>query len=142
MTREKSFDLLKKILPVGIKCEKRIIEIPLENTIGAIHWTTGYRVDHMVSAANMKRSSWAGFQPPSIKTSKKETFLAVSLLSLPFDTTRALFSAFLLFFLADLQFSAKPGDEFQQVRQAAHLFHALHLVEKVSRSNFPFTSFF
>jgi hypothetical protein len=63
---------LKKIIPVGVKGEKGIIEIPLENTVGAIHWTIGNRVDDMVSAANMVRGSRAGFQTSSVKTGKEE----------------------------------------------------------------------
>jgi hypothetical protein len=53
MAREKSFDLLKKILPVGIKGEKGIIEIPLEHAIRAIHRTVGDRIDDVVSATDV-----------------------------------------------------------------------------------------
>ena len=51
--REKSFDLLKKILPVGIKGEKGIIEIPLKHAIRAIHWAVGDGIDDVVSAADV-----------------------------------------------------------------------------------------
>jgi hypothetical protein len=70
---KKGIDLLKEIIPVCVKSEKGIIEIPLENTVGAIHRTIGHRVDDMVSAANMVRSSRTRLQTFSIKTGKEKT---------------------------------------------------------------------
>jgi hypothetical protein len=69
-------DLLKKVIPVGIKGEKGIIEVPLKNTIGTIHRTIGDRIDHMVTAADMLGGPRTGLQPPSIKTGDEEMSLA------------------------------------------------------------------
>jgi hypothetical protein len=60
MARKKSFDLLKKILPVGIKGEKGIIEIPLKHAIRAIHWAVGDGIDDMVSATDVVGCSRTG----------------------------------------------------------------------------------
>jgi hypothetical protein len=59
--REESLYLLKEIIPVGIEGEKWIIEISLKDTVGAIHRAIGNGVDHIVPAADMIGSSWAGF---------------------------------------------------------------------------------
>jgi hypothetical protein len=72
--RKEGIDLPKEVIPVGVKGEKGIIEIPLENTVGAIHRTIGDGVHHIVTAADMPGGSWAWLQTPSIKSGDEKIF--------------------------------------------------------------------
>jgi hypothetical protein len=69
---KEGIDLLKEVIPVGVKGEKGIIEVLLKNTVRTIHWAIGDGVDHIVPTADMPGGSWTGFQTPSIKMSNKK----------------------------------------------------------------------
>jgi hypothetical protein len=58
MAREKRFDLLKKIFPVGIKGKEGIVEIPLKHTVRTIHRAVGDGIDYVVSAADVTGCPW------------------------------------------------------------------------------------
>jgi hypothetical protein len=58
MAREKSFDLLKKVLPVRIKSEEGIIEISLKHTVRTIHRAISDGIEDMVSAADVVGCPW------------------------------------------------------------------------------------
>ena len=70
--RKEIIYLLKKVIPVGIEGEKWIIEVPLQDTVGAIHRAIGDSVDHIVPAADMVGGSRTGLQTPSVKTGDEE----------------------------------------------------------------------
>ena len=74
ITRKESFYLLEKVIPVGIKVEKWIIEISLKHAVRAIHRAIANGVDHIVTAADMIGSSRTGLQTPSIKMGNEEMF--------------------------------------------------------------------
>jgi hypothetical protein len=58
MAREKRFDLLKKIFPVGIKGKEGIVKIPLKYTVRTIHRAVGDGIDDVVSAADVTGCPW------------------------------------------------------------------------------------
>jgi hypothetical protein len=78
MARKKSFDLLKKIFPVGIKGEKGIIEIPLKHTVGTIHRAVRNGIDDVVSAADVIGCSRTRLQTLPIKRGDEKIFLPYS----------------------------------------------------------------
>jgi hypothetical protein len=61
MANKKGLYFFEKIIPVGVKGKKGIIEIPLKHTIRAVHWTVSDDIDHMISAADMARCPRTGF---------------------------------------------------------------------------------
>jgi hypothetical protein len=73
--REESIDLLKQGIPIRVKGEKWIIEVPLKDTVGTIHRAIGNGIDHIVSTTDMIGSPWTGFQTSSIKMGEEEMFL-------------------------------------------------------------------
>jgi hypothetical protein len=74
IARQETFDLLKKVIPVGVKGEERVIEIPLKHTVGTVHGTIGDAIDYIITAAEMIGGSRAGLQTPSIKMRDQEMF--------------------------------------------------------------------
>jgi hypothetical protein len=70
--RGKGIYFLKKVIPVGVKGEKRIIEVPLKNTVRAIHRAIRDGIDHIVAAADMSGSPWAGLKALSIEMGEKK----------------------------------------------------------------------
>ena len=74
MDREESIYLLKKVIPISVKGEKWIIEVPLKDTVGAIHWAIGNGIDHIVPATDMIGSPWARLQTSSIKMGNEKMF--------------------------------------------------------------------
>jgi len=70
--RKECIYFLKKVLPIGVKGEKRIIKVSLEDAVGAIQWAICDGIDHMVSAADMVGSPRTGLQTPSIEMGKEE----------------------------------------------------------------------
>jgi hypothetical protein len=67
---------LKKVIPVGVKGEKGIIEIPLKDAVGAIHWAIGDGINHMIPAADMMGGSRTGLQTSPIKMGDEEIFFS------------------------------------------------------------------
>jgi hypothetical protein len=74
MDREESLYFLKKVFPVGVKGEKRVIEVPLEDTVGAIQRAIRDGIDHIVPATDMIGSPWTGLQTSSIKMGNEKMF--------------------------------------------------------------------
>jgi hypothetical protein len=74
IARKEGIDLLKKVIPVGVKGEKGIIEIPLQDAVGAIHWAIGDGINHMIPAADMMGGSRTGLQTPPIEMGDEEIF--------------------------------------------------------------------
>ena len=69
-----SLYLLNQVIPIGVKIEKWIVKVFLEDTIRAIHRAIGDGVDHIVTAADMVGSSGTGFQTPPIKMGNEKIF--------------------------------------------------------------------
>jgi hypothetical protein len=65
---------LKKVNPIGVKGEKWIIEVSLEDTVGAIHRAIRDGIDHIVPATDMIGSPWTGLQTSSIKMGNEKMF--------------------------------------------------------------------
>jgi hypothetical protein len=53
MDREENIDLLKKVIPIGVKGEKWIIEVLLKDTVGAIQRAARNGIDHIVPTTDM-----------------------------------------------------------------------------------------
>jgi len=53
MFQKEKVYFLNQFIPVGIKSEERVIQIPLKNTVRAIHRTIGDGIDDMVPATDM-----------------------------------------------------------------------------------------
>jgi hypothetical protein len=72
--REESIYLLKKVIPISVKGEKWIIEVSLEDTVGAIQRAIRHGIDHMVPATDMIGSPWARLQTSPIKMGNEKIF--------------------------------------------------------------------
>ena len=75
ITREKTIYLFKQVVPVGVKSQKRIVQISLQDAVGTIHRTIGDGIDHVVPAADMIGRSGTGLRTSSIKTGNEEMSL-------------------------------------------------------------------
>jgi hypothetical protein len=65
---------LNQVIPIGVKIEKWIVKVFLEDTIRAIHRAIGDGVDHIVPATDMIGSSWTGLQTSPIKMGNEKMF--------------------------------------------------------------------
>ncbi len=74
--RKESFDLLEKVVPVGIEGEQWMIEVCLKNAVRTVHRAVGDSIDYIVPAADMIGSPWTGLQTPSVKMSDEQIFFA------------------------------------------------------------------
>ena len=59
---------LEKLIPIGVKGQEGIVEVSLQNAIGAIHRAIGHGIDDVIPATDMVGSSGTGFQSSPVKT--------------------------------------------------------------------------
>ena len=75
VARQKKVDLIQEFIPIRVKGQERVVEVPLEDSVRAIHGAVADGVDHIVSATDVIGCSGAGFQTPSIKTGDEKNLL-------------------------------------------------------------------
>jgi hypothetical protein len=74
---QKIIYFIKEFIPVGSEGEERVVEVSLEDAVGAIHGTIADGVDHIIPAADVIGCPGAGLQALSIETGDEENLLAL-----------------------------------------------------------------
>ena len=69
---KEGFYLQEEFIPIGVKGQERVVEVPLKDAVGAIHRTVGQGIYDVISATDVVGSSGAGFQPLSVKTGDEQ----------------------------------------------------------------------
>jgi hypothetical protein len=73
---QKKIYFIQEIIPVGVKGKERVVEVSLEDAIGAIHRAVADGVDHIIPAADVVGCPGAGFQAFPVEAGDEKNLLS------------------------------------------------------------------